>query len=78
MEEPYKTQVKPEARPVSLFAPRRIPIPLYKQVQKKLNRMESLNVISRVDTPTPWCAGMVVVMGPSGFVWTLNLSLNVF
>ena len=23
--------------------------------------MESLNVISKVDQPTPWCAGMVVV-----------------
>ena len=23
--------------------------------------MESMGVISKVDTPTPWCAGMVVV-----------------
>ena len=23
--------------------------------------MESLGIISKVDTPTPWCAGMVVV-----------------
>ena len=28
---------------------------------QKLARMESMGVISRVDKPTPWCAGIVVV-----------------
>ena len=28
--------------------------------------MESLGVISRVDSPTDWCAGMVVVPKPNG------------
>lgn len=28
--------------------------------------MESVGVISPVDTPTPWCAGMVVVPKKSG------------
>ena len=30
--------------------------------------MESLGVISKVDTPTPWCAGMVVVAKQDGTV----------
>ena len=30
-------------------------------MQDKLARMKSLGVISKVDSPTPWCAGMVVV-----------------
>ena len=30
--------------------------------------MDSLGVISKVDTPTPWCAGMVVVQKKSGDV----------
>jgi len=30
--------------------------------------MRSLNVISKVDQPTPWCAGMVVVPKKSGKV----------
>ena len=28
--------------------------------------MEKLGVISKVETPTPWCAGMVVVPKSSG------------
>ena len=30
-------------------------------MKKELERMEKLGVISKVTTPTPWCAGMVVV-----------------
>ena len=31
-------------------------------------KMESLGVISKVDSPTPWCAGMIVVQKKSGAV----------
>lgn len=30
--------------------------------------MESMGVITKVSDPTPWCAGMVVVMKKSGAV----------
>ena len=30
--------------------------------------MESMGIISRVDEPTPWCVGMVVVQKKSGAV----------
>ena len=39
-----------------------------KEVQMELNRMVSLGVISQIDEPSPWCAGMVVVPKPSGKV----------
>ena len=39
-----------------------------KDVRNELNRMESLGVISHIDEPSPWCAGMVVVPKPSGKV----------
>ena len=32
------------------------------------NRMETMGIISRVDEPTPWCAGMVVVPKKSGAI----------
>ncbi len=37
-------------------------------MRKELERMEQLGVISRVDEPTPWCAGLVVVPKKSGEV----------
>ena len=30
--------------------------------------MKSLGVISKVNTPTPWCAGMVVAPKPNGAI----------
>ena len=51
-----------------LVTPRNVPIPLRGKVLDKLNRMESLGVISKVNDPTEWCAGMVVVPKTSGDV----------
>ena len=42
-----------------------MPIPLRKKVEKNLDRMQSMGVISPVDSPSPWCAGMVVAPKPS-------------
>ena len=64
----YTIQLKPDAKPFALFTPRNVPLPLRKKVQDELARMESLGVISRVEEPTPWCAGMVVVPKKSGAV----------
>ena len=66
--EPYEIKLKRNSKPVSLFAPRRVPIPLRKQVQTELDQMEALGVISKVDIPTPWCAGMVVAQKPNGAI----------
>ena len=43
-------------------------MPLREKVQVELERMEGLVVISKIDQPTPWCAGMVVVPERSGEV----------
>ena len=57
----FEIHLKHDARPVALYTPRKIPFPLRKSVQNELRRMESLGVISKVEAPTEWCAGMVVV-----------------
>ena len=36
------------------------------KLKAQLERMENLGVISNVDIPTDWCAGMVVVPKPDG------------
>ena len=64
----YEIKLKPNSQPFSLSAPRNISIPLRSKVQTELERMESLEVISPVEEPTPWCAAMVVVPKDSGAV----------
>ena len=66
--EEYKIQLKENATPYSLYTPRNVPLPLREKVKEELERMESMGVISKVDQPTPWCAGMVVVPKKSGAV----------
>ena len=61
----YTIKLKPEAKPFSLFTPRNVPLPLHEKARLELKRMEELGVISPVQEPTPWCAGMVVVPKPS-------------
>lgn len=64
----YKIQLKPDTQPFSLFTARNVPLPLRTKVKDELNRMETLGVIARVEEPTLWCAGMVVVPKKSGAV----------
>ena len=64
----YKIQLLSEAKPFALTTPRRVAVPLLPKVKAELERMEKLGVISKVTTPTEWCAGMVVVPKPNGTV----------
>ena len=66
--EEYKIKLKTDAKPYALFSPRNIPLPLRTKVKQELERIESMGVISKVDDPTPWCAGMVVVPKKNGAV----------
>ncbi|XP_048236436.1 uncharacterized protein LOC125371759 [Haliotis rufescens] len=61
MEGEYTIKLKEDAKPFSISTPRRVPLPLMKKVKQELQSMESSGVISKVDCPTDWCAGMVVV-----------------
>ncbi|XDV25073.1 hypothetical protein PO909_029054 [Leuciscus waleckii] len=64
MEGEYKIELKADGKPFSISTPRRIPLPLMSKVKKELTRMEEMGVISRVEQPTDWCAGMVTVPKP--------------
>ena len=64
----YTIKLREGAHPHAIYTPRSVPIPLRQKVKDELQRMENLGVISRVDEPTPWCAGMVVVPKPNGAV----------
>ena len=62
----YHVTLKEGAKPYTLSVPRRVHIPLLPQVKQELENMEKTGVIFRVDQPTDWCAGMVVVPKPNG------------
>ena len=64
----YDIKLRPDAKPYSLFTPRHVPLPLHPKVMEELDRMEREGVISKVREPTPWCAGIVVVLKKSGNV----------
>lgn len=66
--EEFEIHLKPGATPHSLFTPRHVPLPLRPRVKEELDRMEVMGVISKVDQPTPWCAGMVVVPKKEGAI----------
>ncbi len=66
--EPYHIKLRPDAKPHALYTPRRVPLPLRSRVKEELHRMETLGVISRVDEPTPWCAGMVPIPKKAGSI----------
>ena len=64
--EPYQIKLQPDAKPFALFAARHVPLPLRDKVKQELEKMVDLGVISKVDVPTPWCAGMVVASKKNG------------
>ena len=64
----YHIQLKDDAQPFALSTPRRVALPLQPKGKSELQRMEQLGVISKVDEPTDWCAGMVVVPKQDGKV----------
>ncbi|KAE8277574.1 hypothetical protein D5F01_LYC08203 [Larimichthys crocea] len=61
----YKIKLKEGAVPHALSDPRRVPLPMKEQVKEELDRMEALGVIRKIEQPTEWCAGMVVVPKPN-------------
>ena len=64
----YEIKLKPDAKPFALFTPRNVPLPMLRRVQTELQQMEALGVITKVNEPTEWCAGMVVVPKNSGAI----------
>ena len=68
LKDSYKIKLREEATPFALTTPRRVPIPLLPKVKDELQRMETMGVITKIDEPTEWCAGMVVVPKRGGKV----------
>ena len=64
----YVIKLQEGAVPFALSTSRRVPIPLLPKVKEELQRMENLGVISKINEPTDWCAGMVVVPKEDGTV----------
>nr|XP_054588665.1 uncharacterized protein LOC129153481 [Nothobranchius furzeri] len=60
-----KKKLKEGAVPYALSAPRRVPLPMKEQVKQELERVEAMGVMRRIEEPTAWCAGMVVVPKPN-------------
>ena len=61
MKAEYEIKLQQDAKPHALFSACRISIPLRQKVKQELQQMEATGVISKVDQPGNWCAGMVVV-----------------
>ena len=61
MDGEFEIKLKPDASPFALTTPRRVALPLMNKVKDELGRMERLGVILKVDEPTEWCAGIIVV-----------------
>lgn len=64
----YTIKLRDDVKPFALTTPRRVALPLLPKVRAELQRMEDLGVISKVEEPTEWCAGMVVVPKQNGHV----------
>ena len=69
LEGDYMIRLQDNAEPYAISTPRRVAIPLQKLVKQELERMEQMGVIGKVEQPTEWCAGMVVVPKANGRVW---------
>lgn len=66
LEGDYCIRLKTDAMPYALTTPHRVPFPLENKIKEELERMEQMGVISRIERPTEWCAGMVPVVKPNG------------
>ena len=68
LEGEYTIRLREGACSFALMTPRRVAIPLLPRVKAELDRMVQLGVISPVEYPTEWCAGMVVAQKANGSV----------
>ena len=68
LKDSYSIKLHSNSQPYALTTPRRIAIPLLPKVEAELKRMQQLGVIEKVEQPTSWCSGMVVVPKANGKV----------
>ena len=76
--EPYRIQLKSDAQPYAVYAPRRIPLPLLPKVKDEIDMLLSFGVIEHFDEPTQWCTPIFVTPKAQGVQLCVDLSrLNV-
>ena len=63
LEGEYHIELEPNSQPFALSTPQRVALPLMRKVKTELERMEKTG---KVEEPTAWCAGMVVVPKTNG------------
>jgi len=68
MKTEYDVKLQCKAKPYALTTACKIPIPLHNKVGHVLKQVEATGLISKVDQPTDWCAGMVVVQKKSTYM----------
>ena len=61
IDSPYLIRLKDDARPFSITAPRRLPLPMKDMVEAELQSLQELGIIRPVTKPTDWCAPIVAV-----------------
>ena len=61
----YKIRLKPDSTPYAITTPRRVALLLIPKVKDELKRMQSMGVITKINEPTEWCAGIVAVPKPN-------------
>ena len=76
LDEPYAIKLRPDAQPVCLYAPRRVPQPLMETVKEQLDDMVESGVISPVRDPTEWCSGLVLVPKANRKSWRICVDLT--
>ena len=65
---PYKTHLRPDAKPFAITTARRVALPLLDKVRDELKRIVNEGIITKVEESTEWCAGMVIIPKPNGTV----------
>jgi len=57
----YNIKIRTDAMPFCLSQPRRVPLALMAKLKEKLKEMLQMGVIEKVEEPTDWCSGIVLV-----------------
>ena len=68
MKDVYTIRLQENVQPFAISTPRRLPLPMKEKVQEELKKLEELDIIRPVETPTDWCAPVVAVPKPNGKV----------
>ena len=66
--DPVHITLSDDHKPHSINVARRVPILLMQKVKEELQRLENAGIITEIQEPTDWCAGIVPVLKKDGTV----------